>query len=328
MNRKLFWLFTAILLVSIHRAEAQQPKKLIRIAYLVAGSASSSNSTRDAFRQGLRDLGYIEGKNLKIEHRYADGIESRLPELAAELVQLSPDIMFTANSAAALALKNATTTIPIVLVLTADPVAIGLVQSLARPGENITGLTRLSNSPDISGKRLELLKEAFPGVKLVAVLRNPNSPAAAAVFREIGFVAQGLRVEVQPIEIRAPTDFESAFSTITKIRADSLMVLSGANMNIGEPVIVKFAATRRVPAMYFRPETVDIGGLMYYGPNETDLFFRAAHHVDKILKGVKPADLPFEQPTKFYLAINLKTAKEIGVTIPPNVLARADRVIR
>jgi len=200
-------------------AEAQQPTKISKIAYLVAGSASSISTYIDAFRQGLRESGYVDGKNLAIELRYADGIESRLPQLATELVRRNPDVMFTGNTAASFALKNATATIPIVVVLTGDPVAMGLVESLARPGGNVTGLTRLSNSPEITGKRLEMLKEAFPAIKLIAVLRNPASPSAAPVFKEMEAVAQSLHVYLYPVEIRTPNDFENAFSTITKSRA-------------------------------------------------------------------------------------------------------------
>jgi len=236
--------------------------------------------------------------------------------------------MFTANTSAALALKNATATIPIVVVLTADPVAIGLVKSLARPGGNVTGLTRLSNSPETTGKRLEVLKETFPEVKVVAVLRNPDSAYASPVFKEMQAVGQTLGFQLQSVEIRSPNDFDNAFSAIRKNRADALMVLSGPNRITGEPEIVKFAITSRLPTMYFRPEAVDRGGLMYYGANESSLFFRAATYVDRILKGAKPADLPVEQPTKFELVINLKTAKQLGLAIPPHVLARADRVIK
>jgi len=319
---------SALLFALCFSAEAQQQKEIRKIAYLVAGSAASMSTNIDAFRRGLRDHGLIDRENLIIEYRHAEGIESRLPDLATELVRLKPNVMFTANTSAALALKNATTTIPIVVVLTADPVAIGLVKSLARPGGNVTGLTRLSNSPEIIGKRLEILKETFPRVKVVAVLGNPESASAPSVFKEMEAVGQTLRVHLQWVKIRRPNDFENAFSAIRKTRANALMVLSSSNMIIGEPQIVNFAITSRLPAMYFRPEAVDRGGLMYYGPNESSLFFRAATYIDKVVKGVNPADLPVEQPTKFDLAIILKTAKQIGLTIPPNVLARADRVIK
>jgi len=309
-------------------SEAQQPKKVAKIGYLVAGSASSISIYVEAFRKALRELGYVEGKNIVIEFRYAEGQEKRLPDLAEELVRAKVDLIFVGNNRAAQVAKNTTTTIPIVVVLTSDPVATGLVNSLAQPGGNVTGLTRLSNSPELAGKRLEVLKEAFPAVRLVAVLRNPEAVSATLIFKELQAAAQALAVQLEPVEVRQLGDFDKAFTAITKKRADALMVLGSSIYNIREAEIVKFAASNRLPVMYPRPEAVDAGGLMYYGTNETDLYRRAATYVDKIRKGANPADLPVEQPTKFELVINLKTAKQTGLTIQPNVLARADKVIR
>ena len=321
-------LVTVMLLAVAVPAEAQQSKKVPRIGYLVAGSASSISTYVEAFRKGLRELGYIDGKNILIEYRYAEGHEKRLRDLAEELVRLKVDLIFVGNNRAAQAAKNATGTIPIVVTLTSDPVATGLVRSLARPGENVTGLTRLSSSPELTGKRLELLKEAFPEVRLVAVLRNPESVPATPIFKEMQAAAQTLGVQLEPVDVRQPDDFDKTFTAITKKRADALMVLSSPIFNIHEAQIVRFAAANRLPAMYPRAEAVEAGGLMYYGTDDADVFRRAATYVDKILKGAKPADLPVEQPVKFEFVINLKTAKQIGLTIPPNVLARADKVIK
>ena len=308
--------------------QAQQKGKIFRIGFLDASTASGSAVLVDAFRQELSKLGWIEGKNTTIEYRFAEQKIERLPELAVELVLLKVDLIVVPGVLPALAAKKATPTVPIVVANAPDPVGAGLVVSLARPGGTFTGLTRLSNSPETTGKRLEVLKETFPEVKVVAVLRNPDSAYASPVFKEMQAVGQTLGFQLQSVEIRSPNDFDNAFSAIRKNRADALMVLSGPNTITGEPEIVKFAITSRLPTMYFRPEAVDRGGLMYYGANESSLFFRAATYVDRILKGAKPADLPVEQPTKFELVINLKTAKQLGLAIPPHVLARADRVIK
>jgi ABC-type uncharacterized transport system substrate-binding protein len=319
----------AVLFAPCASVDAHEPKKIPRIAYLVAGSASSISTHIDAFRQGLRDLGYVEGKNIVIEYRYAEGKQERLPDLAAELVQLKVDLIFTGNTAAALASKNATSTVPIVVALAGDPVANGVVRSLARPGGNVTGLTRLSSSVELTGKQLELLKEAFPRVSLVAVLwYRDDTRTAARPIEEMAVAAKALGVQLQSLVVRRPDDIEKAFSTITKNRADAIFVRTSTIANINEARIVAFAAKSRLPAMYQRPEAVDAGGLMYYGPDDADLYHHAAIYVDKILRGAKPADLPVEQPKKFEFIINLKAAKAIGLTIPPNVLARADRVIK
>jgi putative tryptophan/tyrosine transport system substrate-binding protein len=264
-------------------AEAQQPKKVPRIGYLVAGSASSISTYVEAFRKGLRELGYIDGKNILIEYRYAEGHEKRLPDLAEELVHLKVDLIFVGNNRAAQAAKNATGTIPIVVTLTSDPVATGLIRSLARPGENVTGLTQLSSSPELTGKRLELLKEAFPEVRLVAVLRNPES-VPASIFKEMQAAAQMLGVQLEPVDVRQPDDFDKNFRAITKKRADALMVLSSPIFNVHEAQIVRLAAANRLPAMYPRAEAVEAGGLMYYGTDDADVFRRAATYVDKNLE--------------------------------------------
>jgi len=316
----------AVLTVAVV-AGAQQPKKVTRIGLLVSGSPSSTREIGnvEAFRQGLREIGYVEGQNIAIEYRYADGVDDQLPNLAAELVQRKVDVIFTSGTVATQAAKNATTTIPIVMTSVTDPVGTGLVTSLAHPGGNVTGLSNLS---ELSGKQLELLKEAFPKVTRVAVLWDPANAANARLLGEMKVAAGGLRITLQPLEIRGPDDFKPAFSAIKKEHASGLIVLRNVITYAYGPRIVDLAAKSRLPAMYPDRVLVDTGGLMSYGPNFLDMFRRAATYVDKILKGVKPADLPVEQPTKFEFVVNLKTAKQIGLTIPPNVLARADRVIR
>ena len=309
-------------------AEAQQPKKVPRIGLLVGASLSSTREVGqvEAFRQGLRELGYVEGQNIAIEYRYAEGAEDeRLLNLAAGLVQLKVDVMLTGGTTATQAAKNATTTIPIVMTSVTDPVGTGLVTSLAHPGGNVTGLSNLS---ELSGKQLELLKEAFPKVTRVAVLWDPTNAANARLLGEMKVAAGGLRITLQPLEVRGPDDFEPAFSAIKKEHASALIVLRNAITYTYGARIVDLTAKSKLPAMYPDRVLVDTGGLMSYGPNFLDMFRRAATYVDKILKGAKPGDLPVEQPTKFEFIINLKAAKQIGLTIPPNVLVRADRVIR
>jgi putative tryptophan/tyrosine transport system substrate-binding protein len=319
-------LVVAVLLAVGVTAEAQQPKKVPRIGFLGGASASSYTARIDAFRQGLIELGYAQGKNIVIEYRYADGKADRLPALAADLVGLKLDVIVVANTPSILAVKKASATIPIVFVSIADPVASGLVASLARPGGNITGLTILG--PELSGKRLELLKEVLPNVTRVALLWNSANPAQEPIWRESQAAAQELRLQLQSLDVRGSNDFESAFEAALKGRAQALIASPEPLINTHLKRIVEFAAKNRLPAMYAGPEVVDAGGLMSYAPNYTDQYRRAAVYVDKILKGAKSADLPVEQPTKFEFVINLKTAKQIGLTIPPNVLARADRVIK
>jgi putative ABC transport system substrate-binding protein len=280
----------------------------------------------DAFRQGLIELGYVEGKNIVIEYRYAEGKLGRLTDLARDLVGLKLDVIVADPTPSVLAVQKASTTIPIVFVSVADPVASGLVVSLARPGGNITGLTILG--PELSGKRLELLKEVLPNITRVAALWNSANPAQKPIWKAIQVAAQGLGLHVQSLEVRSSDDLDSAFEAALRERAQALIISPEPLINMQLRRIVEFATKNRLPAMYAGPEVVEAGGLMSYAPNYTDQYRRAAIYVDKILKGANPADLPVEQPRKFELVINLKTAKQIGLTIPPNVLARADKVIK
>jgi putative ABC transport system substrate-binding protein len=326
-------LLVGLTLASVHLAEAQQPKKVPRIGYLVTGVPSSSSSSSslnlEAFRQGLRDFGYIEGKNIQIESRYAEGKLDRLPSLVAELVQPKVDVLISGTLVAIRAAKQATNTIPIVMVLSVDPVATRtrLVDSLARPGGNITGLTNLAR--DLSGKLLELFKEVVPGISHIGMLRDADDPSAALGFKEYEAVARALKVQIQSLEVRGPNpDLEGAFQAAAKGRASALIAIRGFLFNRYPKQIADLAIKNRLPLMFERNEYVEAGGLMSYATNDVDQWRRAATYVDKILKGAKPADLPVEQPKKFEFIINLKAAKQIGLTIPPNVLARADRVIR
>jgi ABC-type uncharacterized transport system substrate-binding protein len=309
---------------------AQQTKKLARIGILLAGSFTTSQSSTDAFRRGLTDLGYVEGKDIVIEYRFAEGKEQRLPTLAAELVRLRVDVIVVGGGNASSAAKNATKTIPIVMATAGDPVGSGLVTSLARPGGNITGLTLIG--PDLSGKRLELLKEMIPELVRVAVLVYRDNPATDLMLKETETAALSLGLQLQTSEVRASGEvqdaLESAFAAAKKNHAEAINILSSAFFNDRRKEIGNLAVKTRLPTMYPYSSFTEAGGLISYGPNLLDLYRRAATHVDKILKGGKPADLPVEQPTKFELVINLKTAKQIGLTIPPNVLARADRVIK
>jgi putative ABC transport system substrate-binding protein len=319
------WLLAICLLIMVSFAQAQQPKK---IGYLAPVFPCSENvPSLEAFRQGLRKLGYIEDQNINLECRSAAGNAQRLAEISAELVSLKVDVIIAGGGdLVTRAARQATQAIPIVMTNAADPVETGLVASLARPGGNITGLVTFS--PELSGKRLELLKEAFPKVSRIAVITNPANPAQEARVKETRVAAQALRVQLQILEVREPGAFDKIFFAITKERAQALLPLGDPLIVSNRKQIVDFAAKNRLPAMYHRIEFVDEGGLMVYGPNYNDLFFRAATYVDKILKGSKVAELPIEQPTKFEFIINLIAAKQIGLTIPPNVLARADRVIK
>jgi ABC-type uncharacterized transport system substrate-binding protein len=321
------WLLATILLTTVPIVEAQQQAgKISRMGLLLTGTPSSSSYSLEVFRNGLRDLGYIEGKNILIEYRYAEGKPDRLPNLAAELVRLKVDVIVTTGTPPSQAAKAATTTIPIVMALISDPIGAGLVASLARPGGNLTGLSSVSQ--DLSGKRLELLKETIPKVSRVAVLYDPNDPAKVAEFKEIEVASRPLGVELQSLEVRSLDELENAFKAATRGKAGALLVLPTIILGTRTKQIAELAAKNRLPTMFATSQYVDAGGLMSYGPGYADLWRRAATYVDKILKGTKPADLPVEQPMKFELVINLKTAKQIGLTIPPNVLARADKVIR
>ena len=310
-------------------AEAQQPKKVPRIGYLSTIDPATESARAEAIRLALRERGYIEGQNIAIEYRYAEGKRDRLPELAAELVRLKVDIIVAAGGDPVIrAAKNATKTIPIVMAGAGfDPVEAGLVESLARPGGNVTGLTNLSR--ELGGKRLELLKEAVPKLARVAVLYDPANPTNVLEVKEVlPVAARALRLTIQPWEVRDADDFERVFAALNKQRPDGLYVTGGPLMNANQKRIADFALKSRLPSMYGSREAVDAGGLMSYGADLADSYRRVAYYVDRILKGAKPADLPVEQPTKFELVINLKTAKQIGLTIPPDVLARADKVIK
>jgi putative ABC transport system substrate-binding protein len=309
-------------------AEAQQAAKIARIGFLATNLAVNPHLP-EAFRQGLRDLGYVEGRNLVIEYRDAEGKLERLPALAAELVALKVDVIVAVSTLEALAAKQATRTIPIVFAVAADPVTSGLVTSLARPGGNVTGLSNLA--PELVGKRLEQLKQAVPAVSRVAVLWQPGALGERTekdMLKGAEVAGRALGVRLQFVEARGPADFARALSEMTRARAGALTVLTSAMFANERRRLVDLAAKNRLPAVYGLREYVDAGGLMSYGPSIADLFRRAATYVDRILKGRKPGDLPVEQPTKFELLINLKTAKALGLTIPPSLLGRADEVIQ
>jgi putative ABC transport system substrate-binding protein len=306
-------------------ANAQPAGKAPRVAYLSASSASSA--TVEAFEQGLRELGYVDGRNILIEYRWANGQFDRLPAIAAELVRLGINVIVAANTPAALAAKNATSTIPIILVTSGDPVGSGLVASMARPDGNVTGLS-LTPTPAIIGKQLELLKEAFPTVTRVAVLANPANPPTAGLLVEIELAARSLGMRLRIVPVREPSEFNDAFDTIRNERLPALLVVADPLVNDRRDRIVAFAATNGLPAVYPYRTFVDAGGLMSYGADLSYLSRRAATYVDRILTGNKPAELPIEQPTKFELVVNLKAAKGLGLTLPPLLLLRADHVIQ
>jgi putative ABC transport system substrate-binding protein len=312
------------------RAQAQQPAKVPRIGYLSNTDAATDSARAGGIRLALRELGYIEGQNIAVEYRYAEGRPDRAPELAEELVRLKVDIIVVASGDPWIrAAKNATKTIPIVMMgLGSDPVRAGHVESLARPGGNVTGLTNLPR--ELGGKRLELLKEAVPKLARVAVLYDPASPPSLHEVKELlPADARALKLTIQPWEIRAVDDFEKVFAALNKQRPDGLYpMIAGGVMRPNQKRIVAFAFKSRLPSVFSSREAVEAGGLMSYRADGADSYRRVAYYVDRILKGAKPADLPVEQPTKFELVINLKTAKQIGLTIPPNVLARADKVIK
>jgi putative ABC transport system substrate-binding protein len=307
-------------------ARAQQARKIFRIGYLGVSSSSLEPHYVEAFRQRLRDLGHIEGESIAIEYRWADGEDDRLPNLAAELVRLNPDIIVTTGTPSTLAAMQATKTIPIIMASSADPVAAGLVANLARPKENVTGFTILG--PELEAKRLELLKQTVPSAARVAILRNPSNPAVVSYFEAIKTASQSLRIAVDPVaEVRRADEFDDAFSAIVSARPDALAVLADRFLLAHRKRIVEFAAANRLPSMYPYREYVDAGGLISYAPSNVELFRGAAIYVDKILKGAKPTDLPVQEPTKFELVVNLKTAKALGLTIPPTLLFTADEVI-
>ncbi len=306
-------------------AEAQDAAKIVRIGRLAPLSEEAAAPQTEAFRRGMRDLGWVEGKNYTLETLYAQGKPDRLPALAAEFVQRRVDIILVGSTPGTLAAKNATRTIPVVMVTTGDPVADGLVESLARPGGNVTGLTTLAQG--LNAKRVQLLKESVSGMTRMAVLSNPGDTYAMAFTKERQEVARALGLKIQVLEASGPSTFEQAFATAAGERAQALSVLSGIGFLTHRQAIVELAASRRLPAIYPERAFVEAGGLMYYGASLSDMYRHVAAHVDKILKGAKPADLPVEQPTKFEFIINLKTAKQLGLKIPQSVLLRADQLI-
>jgi putative ABC transport system substrate-binding protein len=316
----------AVLLAAPPTARAQQASKVWRVGFLSGGARPPDGAPPAALRQALRELSHVEGTNVIYEGRWAEARRERFPGLAAELVGLKVDVVVTTGGQAATAARQATTTIPIVITNAGDAVATGLIASLARPGGNITGVT--DPAAELSAKRLELLKEAVPKASRIAILWNADDLGMTLRYRQIEGAARILHVTVQPLGVREPEDFEAAFSAMTRERPDALFLVTDALTTLNRKRVFDFAATHRIPAMYEFGSLVKEGGLMSYGPDPPDSFRRAAAYVDKILKGAKPADLPVEQPTRYFLLINLKTAKALGLTIPPSVLGRADEVIQ
>ena len=327
MTKKIIFLaLCSLLLAPCSVVEAQQPAKVPRIGYLSrTGDSKNPGPQVEGFRQALRDLGYIEGKNILVEYRSMEGNRDRIPSLVAELVQLQVDILVSPNAPTILAAKQATRTIAIVMVVNTDPVASGLVDSLAHPGGNITGITRLTR--DLSGKRLEVLKEVFPGISRVGVLEDAD--ASVRAFKDYDAAGRALKIQLQSLEVRGPNpDLEGAFRAAVKGRVRALIATQTTVLVPYPEKIADLAIKHRLPLMFESSRTVEAGGLLSYSSNEPENFKRAAYYVDKILKGAKPAELPVEQPTKFEFVINLKTAKTLGLTIPPDVLARANKIIR
>ena len=329
MKKKIFvFVFSILILLSPHRADAQQPAKIPRIGY-VSGTGDSSNPGPyvEALRQGLRDLGYVEGKNFVIEYRGAEGKPDRTPSLVTELVQLKVDVLVVPTAVSIFAAKQATKTIPIIMVTQVDPIATGLIDSLAHPGGNITGLATLQR--DLSGKRLELFAEVVPGLSRVGVLRNPDESPGAMGFKDYEAAARALKIRLQSLDVRGVNpDLDGAFREAVKERVNGVITITNNPLFRNSKRITDLALKNRLPSMYEGSTWVEAGGLMSYSANELEIFRRAATYVDKILKGTKPADLPVEQPTKFEFVINLKTAKALNLTIPQSVLFRADKVIK
>jgi len=304
---------------------AQAPAKVRRIGLLSPSSPSDAALWHQAFRLGLRDLGWVEGKNISIEYRHAQGRSDRLPDLAADLVRLKVDVIVTSSAPATVAAREATRAIPIVIAAAGEPVAMGLVESLARPGGNVTGLSQMA--VELTGKRLELLKEMIPKLSRVAMLWNPQGVGSPIIWEEIQLPARQLGIQLHSLEVRSPNDFDKAFEDATRARAGALFIGPHPMIATNLKRIAGLAAKSRLPSIFQFSEFADAGGLVAYGPDRADMFRRAATYVDKILKGAKPGDLPIEQPTKFELVVNLKTAKALGITIPQSILLRADRVI-
>jgi putative tryptophan/tyrosine transport system substrate-binding protein len=320
----LVYALTAFILATVHLAEAQQPKKVPRIGYIGSSSASIGD---DAFRQALRNLGYIEGENIQVEYRYIEGQQDKVPNLVAELLELKVDVLVVSTLTSLRAAKQATKTIPIVMSTNNDPVETGIVDSLARPGGNITGVSRLTR--DLNGKRLELLTEVVPKLARVGALWDAKGPGPTIAFKEYEAAADLLKIKLHSLEIRALNlDFERAFHAASKERAGAIIPIRSSVLISNMQRIVDLAVRNRLPSMNETSDFVEAGGLASYSANDTEPFRRVAHYVDRILKGTKPADLPIEQPMKFEFVVNLKTAKQIGLTIPPNVLARADKVLK
>ena len=326
MKRR-FLLFALIVLTLTgpDNCYSQQGPKVARLGRLAPLSAATETRYREALLQGLREFGWIEGKNLEIEYRYADGQLNKLPALAADLVRRHVDLMVVGSTPGAFAAKQATSTIPIVMVTTGDPVVNGLVKSLARPGGNITGMTALAQ--ELGAKRLEIFRETFPTAGVIAILANPDTPDTRPSVVGVENAARSLGIKVRLLQARDPAEISNAFATLKKDGVKTLMVLQDAMFVAQQKQIVDLAAKTQIPAIYAVQDFVEVGGLMFYGVDLTDMYRRAASHVDKILKGAKPADLPIEQPTKFELVINLKTAKALGIKIPDSIMLRADKVI-
>ena len=325
MNTK-FWLLPVLLLASFNLAQGQQPAKSPRIGYLHSGLAATPPTSLKALRQGLRDLGYIEGQSITIEYRFAEYKPERLPELASELVGLKVDLIVTSQTPSVQAIQKVSSTIPIVFGALSFPVENGIIASFARPGRNATGMTVLSE--ELNGKRLELLKEAAPKIMRIGVFSNLDNPTQPLEWKQIQSAAQGLGLKLQSLGVRSANDFDATFKAALTERAQALINLPEALVNANFKRIAAFAAKHKMPAMYSDQSAIDVNGLMFYGPNTSEIWRRAAIYVDKILKGAKPADLPVEQPTKFEFVINLKIAKQIGLTVPQKVLIRADKVFK
>ena len=328
MNTKMIICLVAVLLCTVSFGEAQQPKKVPRIGYVrVVGVPSTPGPNIEAFRRGLRALGYVEGENIVIEFRYAEGKPDRIPSLVDELVKLKVDVIVSGDDPAIRLAKQATKTIPIVMLINQDPVATGLIDSLARPGGNITGISRLTR--ELSGKRLELLTEVVPGMERVGILWDSTSEGSKISFQEYQAAARALKIQLKSLEVRGPDpDLDGAFQSAVKGRTSTLVAVGGGLLNRHRKQIANYAIKHRLPSMYDSSLWIEPGGLISYSSDDIENYRRAALLVDKILKGTKPADIPVEQPTKFELIINLKTAQQIGVTIPPEVLARATKIIR
>ncbi len=325
-NKFKLWILTTVLLTTTSFAEAQQPAKLHRIGFQFDSPLASIAARIEGFRQGLRELGYVEGKNIAIEWRSSEGKAERRSEIVAELVRLKVDLIVSGGPSVTRPLKEATSAIPIVMAQDTDPVGNGFAASLARPGGNITGLS--SMGPEMSGKQLELMKEIIPKLSRMAIIGNSANPGDALALREAVLAAGAYQIYLSYLDVQEAKDIEPVIRTAAKGRADALLVLGNPIFNVQRQQVIDLVNKHRLPASYRQPEYSDAGGLMTYGPNYPELFRRAATYVDKILKGAKPGEIPVEQPMKFEFIVNLKAAKQIGLTIPPNVLVRADRVIR